>query len=456
MISRQTDLSDIQGKLIKWLQKKMPDASDLSITNMERSGSGFSNESFLFNLDWAEAGQSMHQGMLLRCAPKTYPVYPDYDLSKQFRIMENLKGARFPVPSVYWLEEDEKLLGAPFYIMGRIDGEVPPDYPPYHSSGICRDASPEQRARMWWSCVEALAEIHKVDWQGLGFSFMGMPGNDNGPLGRELEYWERYLNWAKEEPQPVLEASLDWLKENQYTPERVSLCWGDARMPNTIWRTDGELLGILDWEMAYLGDPESDFVFFITLDWFLSEGTGIPRLHGFPGREDTIQRYEELTGWKVNNYLYNEVSAALRSGIVILKVQKNLEKIGIAPPGEGTQANNFCTQKLAALLNLPSPGPGPEEKIQSNIEDIVVTVQFHFTGEGGRDWHLISDRGSAMRYEGRAESPDVTVIVSAEDWAAIRSGELKRFHAYTSGRLKIDGDRTVFNLLEDTIERFEL
>ena len=137
-------------------------------------------------------------------------------------------------------------------------------------------------------------------------------------LSAELEYWERYLSWRREEPQPILDATLEWLKENRYTPKHITLCWGDARMPNTIYSMNGDVLAIVDWEMAYLGDPESDLGFFLLLDWQHSEGYGIPRLEGSPGKEETVKHYEEFTGWKVENLLYNEVLAAFRAGIVIL------------------------------------------------------------------------------------------------------------------------------------------
>ena len=100
-------------------------------------------------------------------------------------------------------------------------------------------------------------------------------------LDQQIDYYENYLNWLKEDPQephPILEAALDWLKGNRYAPERVTLCWGDARMPNTIYGPDFEVQGVLDWEMAYIVDPESDLVWYFYLDLQYSDGYGIHRL----------------------------------------------------------------------------------------------------------------------------------------------------------------------------------
>ena len=456
MISRQVDLSDMQLKLTAWLQKKMPRARNLSMSGMERSGAGLSNETFLFDLSWQEAGRQRSEGMVLRYAPQAYPVFPEYDLGKQFRIMERLKGTNVPVPKVYWLEEDEKVLGAPFYLMGKISGVIPPDYPPYHSFGLYYDATPEQRAKMWWGTLEAMAKIHKLDWKSLRLSFLGVPKSGTDPLDRQLDYYQRYLRWVKEdpqEPQPILEATLNWLRENRYVPEHVTLCWGDCRMPNTIYsRDDFEVLAILDWEMAYIGDPESELGWYFFLDWQMSEGSGIPSLEGTPGKKETVQRYEELTGWKVKHMLYQDVLAALRYGVILLKIYKNFRRLGVALPGEDVELNNLCTRRLASLLNLPPPGL-PEREL-TRLEEVRVTVQFHLTGPGGSDWYLVSDKGKASRHEGTVENPNVTMTISAEDWIAIQTGELDRIHAWTGGKLKIDGDMGLLMQLEPLISKF--
>ena len=122
MLSRQVGLAELQPKLLTWLQKKMPEAKNLAIANLERSGAGISNETFLFKLSWQDHGKPKSEGMVLRCAPRSSPVYPDYDLSLQFRVMKALHGSKVPVSKVHWLEQDERVLGTAFYIMGKIEG----------------------------------------------------------------------------------------------------------------------------------------------------------------------------------------------------------------------------------------------------------------------------------------------------------------------------------------------
>jgi aminoglycoside phosphotransferase (APT) family kinase protein/putative sterol carrier protein len=454
MLSRQVELAAVQSKITSWLQDKMPRARNLSVSTLQRSNSGISNETFLFNLGWEEAGRSRSAGLVLRCAPQAYPVYPQYDLRRQFAIMKRLHRTKIPVPKVYWLEDDEGCLGTSFYLMGKLDGFVLPEYPPYHTFGPYFEASPKQRAEMWWRAVEVMARIHSVDWMGQGLSFISACCSGFGAVRRELAYYEMYLKWVDEgheKNQPILTAALHWLKENCYEPEHVALVWGDCRLPNMMYSQEGEVVGVLDWEMAYIGDPEADLAFFLFGDWQHSEGYGIPRLEGAPSYYDTVRRYEDLTGRKVEHLLYNEVWAAFRAGVVQLKVFKNFKAMGVPLPSEGIEVNNPCTQRLAALLGLPVPGPALRET--TDVENVTATVQFRITGLGGGDWYIVAEKGRGSRHEGMAQNPNITLTASSADWAAIRRGELDRTQAWLGGKIKIEGDMPLMLQLEDMISR---
>lgn len=454
MMSRDVDLLDMQSKLLSWVQRKMPNASNFRVSDFERSGAGFTNESFLFDLSWDEDGERKSAGMILRLEGTVYPIYPDPKVEMQFRILEQLGDTNVPAPRVYWFESDTSLFGTPFYIMNKLDGAVPSEFPPYHSFGICYDATPAQREKMWWQLIEGAACLHKADWKSMDFSFLEIPPEGTGPIDQDLDYWERFLEWTKDSPDethPILEAALAWLRENRYEPEHVSICWGDARMPNAIFSPEGDLLGLLDWDVAHIGDPESDLAFIITLDYLLGEGIGVPRLEGFPSKEETVKRYEQLTGWKVNHYFFNEVRATCVLGLHVVKVQRNLKQIGVSLPGDDPDRDNFCTQYLAKLLGLPAPGTAGREI--ARIEDLEATVQIRLTGPDGGDWHIVCDKGNVTRHDGIAENPTTTLTAPANTWAAIQKGEMNQFHAWTSGELQIDGDHAVLHLLEDVIAK---
>mgnify|MGYP001051779286 CR=1 FL=1 len=453
MQARAMDLSEAQAKITEWLKGKLPQASNVALTNLERSGAGFSNETFLFDATWKQGRKKVSRGMVLRTPPRSYPVFPEYALKKQFNVMKALGKTSVPVPKMLWLEEDASVLGSPFYVMAKLRGAVPPEFPPYHTFGVYFNAQPEQRAKMWWGLVENLAKIHKLDWKKQGLSFLGVPQAGTGPVDRQVEYLEMYLNWMKEgDSQPILETALQWLKDNRYAPERVALCWGDPRLPNVMYNEETyDVVGVLDWEMSFLGDPEADLAWFLFCDWQHSDGYGYPRTEGSPSREETIRRYEELTGFKTEHVFYQEVVAALFFGIIMAKICKNFDKMGVAVGGI-SPTNTVGHQRLAALLDLPAPGAPTREVVK--IEEVSVTVQFRLTGPGGCDWYLLCDKGKATRFDGCVENPHCSLIVSADNWTKMQSGELDRFKAWTEGLLKIEGDMSLFLQLENVISKF--
>jgi putative sterol carrier protein len=303
---------------------------------------------------------------------------------------------------------------------------------------------------MWWSGVEMLARIHALDWRALGLAFLGVPGAGTNPLDRQLDYWEGYLRWASPDiPQPILDTALAWLRAGRYVPERIALCWGDSRLPNMILRAD-RVAAVLDWEMAFLGDPEADLGWWLFMDWASSEGYGFPRLAGFPGVDETIARYEAWSGHAVRHARFQEVFAAFRFGAIMARVAARLRAIGAALPVPDFETNNVCTQRLATLLDLPAPGA---PRTTTAIDAATVRVQFVLTGAGGAEYYVVADRGTGTRHDGRVEGADVTVTASAADWDALQTGALDRAEAFLGGRLRVEGDLTLLMQLEDVIAR---
>lgn len=451
MRPREEDLTRLQARLEEWLRARMPKARGLKISALKRPSAGLSNETFLTSIVYEDAGAALPEKLVFRLAPTRFQVFPDYDLPKQFKIMRALAGTDVPVPTVRWLEEDDGILGCAFYVMDFVDGELPSEVPPYHAFGMCLEASPARREKLWWSGVETLARIHMLDWRKAGLGFVGVPSPGPGAIVEPLDVYEGFMRWGLGgQDQPILEAALRWLRDNAYTPGRVALCWGDARLPNLIYRDD-RVIAVLDWEMAFLGDPEADLAWWLFLDWQGCDGYGIPRLEGFPGREETVRRYEELTGHRVENLHYQEVFAAYRFGVVMARVAAHMNETGVSMARDDLATNNPCTQRLATLLDLPPPGEAPRPA--THLEEKSVRIQFHLTGEGGSDWYLLAERGAGRRIEGTVENPDARLTATAEDWRAVRSGELDRTQAFMGGRLKVEGDITLLMQLEDMISK---
>ena len=209
------EIAELQAKISEWVAFKSGDANS-HVTDLRRpSGSGFSNDTLLCNLVQGEKSKPI----VLRLAPPkgNYQVFPFYDIPRQFDIMQALDANTDTlVPKMLWKETDPKWLGVDFYAMDFCAGQIPTDNPPYPIEGFVSEATPEQRARLWWSGIEAMAKMHCLDWHDAGLTFLAWPENDCTPLQNHIEYYEHYLNWAAAGKDiPVLFAALEWLKNNQ-------------------------------------------------------------------------------------------------------------------------------------------------------------------------------------------------------------------------------------------------
>jgi aminoglycoside phosphotransferase (APT) family kinase protein len=358
----QRDLERDRAQLTRWLRTRLPEARELEVSDLTSpDASGFSNDTLLFDLRWSDGAIDHVESLVVRIEPQGYKVFPEYDVGLQYRAMQLLAPTDVPVPRVRWLEEgDTELLGAPFYVMDRVDGRVPTDRPPYHSGGWMTGISPEERAAIWWGGIESMAKIHRLDPDAVGFGFLDRPELGDTPFEQHVTYYERYLEWAaRGEPQPTLEAALAWIREHDPKDERRTLVWGDARIGNIIF--DGTRpAAVIDWEMVTLGSPEQDLAWTIFLDRHHSEGMGLPRLEGFPSFEETVARYEELSGHRVLNLDFWQVFAGFRFGVIMVRLAQQMAHYEVMTPEQGRafELDNMVTRLLAKLLGLPEPTAG--------------------------------------------------------------------------------------------------
>ncbi len=359
----QRDLESDRTRLLEWLAGKLPDVENLRVSELTApQSSGFSNDTLLFDLEYERAGSRECEALVVRIQPTGFRVFPEYDLGLQYRTMSTLAATDVPVPRMLWLEEDAGVLDAPFYVMAQVRGRVPPDNPPYHAGGWMTEISPEERAAIWWGGVECIAKIHRLDYPALGFGFLDRPELGDTPLDQHLAYYRRYLEWAARGlEEPTAEAALEWLQKHKPGDEPTVLCWGDARIGNIIF--DGTTpAAVLDWEMVSLGSPSMDFAWQIFLDKHHSAGIETPRLEGFPSYAETTERYEQLSGHRVEHLHYYEVFAGFRFAVIMMRLAQQLVQYGVMDKAAGRafELDNPVTRLLAGLLDLPAPGASAE------------------------------------------------------------------------------------------------
>jgi aminoglycoside phosphotransferase (APT) family kinase protein len=334
--------------LTSWLgaAARLPGARITDLKTPEFTG--FSSE--IVMLDVEHDGGT--EALAVRVAPLHYQVFPEARFAEQYRLMSILDRATdIPVPPVLWYEDDPGYLGAAFLVMRRIDGRVPTDAPPYHTGGWVTEIGPAERAAMWWSGLDIVARLHRLDADALQLGFLDQPAWGQLGLEQRLGYYEHYMNWAYPGPKPTAVRALAWLKEHRPgEPNAPVLLWGDARIGNMIFAPGGTPRAALDWETATFGQAEEDLAWYLFLDRHHSEGLEVPQLEGFPPPGETIARYEELAGRAMQHMGYYEVLSGFKFTVIMSRIAQAMIEWGWLEPDSDFPYNNNCSRLVDVIL----------------------------------------------------------------------------------------------------------
>jgi aminoglycoside phosphotransferase (APT) family kinase protein len=198
-----------------------------------------------------------------------------------------------------------------------------------------------------------MVRVHKADWRTLGLDWLSLEGRGRPGVTQQLSYYRSFLDWsAKGRPQPVAEATWDWLVTHQ-PDERgdVALCWGDARIGNIIWDRFRPA-AVLDWEMATLAQPELDLGWWLYFDRQFSEGLGVAKPAGFGDHTEAIEWYAKELGRPMGDLFWYEIFSGFRFAVIMCRLADLLQGSGVLAEEDQMGTDNFCTQFLTKLLEL--------------------------------------------------------------------------------------------------------
>jgi len=273
------------GALESWLRDK--DLSDRSV-QVSRIGDGHSN------LTYAVA--TGEQTLVLRRPPPPPLPRGANDVRREARILRALAGTGVPVPRVLAVADEGEVMDVPCYVMEHLDGVVVTDaMPPELDTAEARSAAAK-------AFIDVLAALHTVDWRGIGLGDLGRP---DGFLERQLDRLPRLIAADEGTLPPPFGEIRDRLRVTAPVSGEPALLHGDFRFGNVMLARSApvRVLGVLDWELAGIGDPVADLAY--TLATYavpgepphaLTEMSTATLRNGFPGREALAARYANLTG----------------------------------------------------------------------------------------------------------------------------------------------------------------
>jgi aminoglycoside phosphotransferase (APT) family kinase protein len=268
----------------------MPQAADICVDRLERISGGASRETYRFRLGWREGGESRERQLILRRDPPASLI--DTERRVEFEAYRAFAGSAVPVPEMLWLEEASDALDHPFFIAEELTGFQAA--PQMLFSGGYDAVLPKVAERKW----TILGEIARADPIALGLDkWMPPPALDDA-WRRELAHWEAILDKDEAEPLPIARAAIRWLKANPPPPaQKLSVVHGDYRTGNFLYDAAGEIHGVLDWEMAHLGDPLEDLGWGFNPVWQF----GRPDLEGgLVNRAKAVAIWERASGLKAD------------------------------------------------------------------------------------------------------------------------------------------------------------
>lgn len=317
------DLEDLSRDLANWMQSRMPDAREIAIDNLEYPrGAGQSHETILFDAHWKEGGETFDQGFVVRFKPVSFIMFPDDLWDEQIAIMQLFhEDGRIPVAKVWWKEDDESILGGKFYVMEKMKGRVTVSVPPYSMSGWFFESTAEQRHKAWRQGVEAMARLHTMPVEKLGF-LKGPPGAEQG-LPQEWEKWSRYVDWVNADGEiPILAEVRTRLEATMPSHIAPGLVWGDCRIGNMMFDANYDLIAVMDWEQATLGGSLNDLAWWIVLGEQMHGATGFrgSHLEGMGTRQDTIDVWQGITGQSVEGLEWYEDFMALKTTLMSIRM----------------------------------------------------------------------------------------------------------------------------------------
>ncbi len=297
------------AKLETFLRAQLPpQAGDLVV---EKHEAGFSNETFY--VSWGP------KRWVMRRPPRGDILPTAHDMLREFRVLSGLAptGVRVPQPAVAC--DDLSIIGAPFYLMERVEGIVIRDQLPEEFDAMA------DRKRIGEELIDALAELHAVDWQATTLHNLGRP---QGFLERQLKRWlgQLELTLPRTRPLPGLHEVTAWLTAHMPAQSATTIVHGDYKLDNVMFTAHpAKLVAIFDWEMATLGDPLAD------LGWVVSywgetgdppepepKGSNYITSHpGFISREEMIARYEQRTGRTMQHFPFYHCFAVWKLAIIL-------------------------------------------------------------------------------------------------------------------------------------------
>jgi aminoglycoside phosphotransferase (APT) family kinase protein len=298
-------------KLGPWLKNAIADLEGEPIISQYSGGAS----------NWTYCLSYANREIVLRRAPKGTKAKGAHDMGREYRLQAALKPVYRYVPTMLAHSDDPSIIGTEFYVMEKLTGIIPRKHMP---KGV--DLSESEVRKLCFNALDSLIELHQVDYKSAGLDHLA---KGQGYTTRQITGWIKRYQDAKTWNVPSGKSVMRWLEANIPSQEIICLTHNDFRFDNVVLSADRptEVIGVLDWELATLGDPLMDLG--NTLAYWIEAGDDRfaqymrrqpTHMRGMLSRKQVVDYYLDKTGYTPNDMRFYEVYGLFRLAGIIQQI----------------------------------------------------------------------------------------------------------------------------------------
>ena len=294
-----------------WLKAQLPGLEGMPKVTQYPSGAS----------NWTYRLEYPNRDLILRRPPSGTKAKSAHDMGREYRIQKALKPVFPYVPEMIAHCGDPGVIGAEFYVMERLEGIIlRRNFP----RGV--ELTPEKARAICLRLLDTLIALHRIDYRAAGLEPVGKGA---GYAKRQIEGWSERYRKARTWNVPKGEKVMKWLADHLPGQERICVIHNDFRFDNLVLdpRDPARVIGVLDWEMATLGDPLMDLGNSLAYwvepgDDFLAQKTRRQPTHlpGMLSRKEAVDYYCAKTGFKTEKWAFYEVYGLFRLAVIAQQI----------------------------------------------------------------------------------------------------------------------------------------
>jgi aminoglycoside phosphotransferase (APT) family kinase protein len=253
---------------------------------------------------------------VVRRPPLGHVLATAHDMTREHRVMSALASTAVPVPEMIALCEDVDVIGAPFYVMRRVEGT------PYSRAQQLEPLGAERTRVITERMVDTLVDLHAVDYREVGLGEFGRP---DGYIARQVSRWKKQLAASTSRELPGMDELVAYLDSTSPAEGEGTIVHGDFRLDNLLV-ADDRVTAVLDWEMSTLGDPLSDVALMLAYQQLAHAApasasgavvTDAPLAPGYLDAEAVLARYADRSGRDVGDIGYHLSLAYFKLAVIL-------------------------------------------------------------------------------------------------------------------------------------------